>query len=275
MEIYHRVAINSEKDSEFYASIKEIELQYKSQELPGRKSNLLYFDISESDPNWTKISNLIETYGASNVIETFFSNDEIKNAEWVRIMALEHGLPQPEATWPVKQLSYDDVCPKCAIHNQTKSMRMRDEPKIGKKSFMSLTWANEIFCTPDVFSCLEAIGAKGYEVWDAVLHKTSQPVQKVHQLYIPGIASPGLVLREDLKHTVCPICGKTKYYPHMRGIMYLKRNTVLHDTDFMLTHEWFGSGLIAFREILISNRIATLFLDKGWEGFRLKVVEFV
>ena len=61
----------------------------------------------------------------------------------------------------------------------------------------------------------------------------------------------------------------------MKGKMYIKRDALSTNLDFIKTHEWFGSGLIAFRETLISNRIAQLILDEGWKGVRLKVVELV
>jgi hypothetical protein len=57
--------------------------------------------------------------------------------------------------------------------------------------------------------------------------------------------------------------------------MYLKREALLPDTDFVLTHEWFGHGLLAWREMLVSNRVANLILAKGWSGVRFKVVELV
>jgi hypothetical protein len=177
--------------------------------------------------------------------------------------------------WPIRQLSYDILCPKCCIYRQTKSMRLAKEPSLGKKSFMSLVWAGETFCTPDVILGLEKIQAKGYEVWDAVIHKTGKPSEKVRQLYIPGIASPGVIIDDDLERKICPVCGTPKYYPHVKSKMYLKREALLSDTDFMLTHEWFGFGLLAWREILVSNRVAGLILDKGWQGVRFKVIEVV
>jgi hypothetical protein len=57
--------------------------------------------------------------------------------------------------------------------------------------------------------------------------------------------------------------------------MYLKKEAVLPDTEFMLTHEWFGHGLLSWREILVSNRVASRILDKGWQGVRFKVIELV
>ena len=94
-------------------------------------------------------------------------------------------------------------------------------------------------------------------------------------MYIPTVAHPGLVGVEDLRRDVCPVCGVTKYYPHMRGVMYLQRTALVPEADILHSHEWFGSGHAAYREILISNRFAQLILDKGWQGVRLKVVELV
>ena len=140
---------------------------------------------------------------------------------------------------------------------------------------MSLNWASEIFCKPEVIQELREVNVKGYEDWEAVIHKTGNPSEKVRQLYIPGVSSPGLVIDDDLTRKICPVCGTIKYYPHTKGIMYLKRDALLQDIDFILTHEWFGHGLLAWREILVSNRVANLILDKGWQGLRFKVVEVV
>ncbi len=78
-----------------------------------------------------------------------------------------------------------------------------------------------------------------------------------------------------MRQVICPKCGKVKYYPHKNGVMRFKKEALIPDTDFLKTFEWFGVGRFAFREILISNKIAQLILDKDWKGVRLKVVEFV
>jgi hypothetical protein len=61
----------------------------------------------------------------------------------------------------------------------------------------------------------------------------------------------------------------------MRGAMYLKRDALVPDVDVMQTYEWFGSGHSAYREILVSNRLARIILDEGWKGVALKVVELI
>lgn len=282
MDIKHRISINSKKDVEFMSVVIELGIDYKGIELPGGVSQLVTFVISESDPRWKTVAKLIKVYkdfdlyGPGDQLETVFSEDEIRKASWLRLISVfEQGYPQPKLHWPLKQLSYEIICPKCAIYKQTHPMRLAKEPSLGKKSFMSLIWAGEILCTPEVIRGLEEMHAKGYEAWDAIIHKTGNPSERVRQLHISGIASPGVVIGDDLERKVCPGCGTTKYYPHVKGIMVLKKEALQPDADFILTHEWFGHGLLAWREMLVSNRIARLILDKGWQGVRFKVVEVV
>jgi rubredoxin len=276
MDIWHRVSFNASTKPDFLEAIQDLGIINKTLELPGGGGMMVFIDIMESDPHWTIISELVATRGAVNMVETIFTNEEIRNAEWLRLIStFEQGYPQPKPHWPIKQLSYDIVCPKCAIYKQTHPMRLAKEPHLGRKSFMSLIWAAEIFCTPEVILGLESIQARGYEVWPALIHKTGKPSERVRQLYVPGIASPGVIIDDDLERKICPVCGTTKYYPHVKGLMYLKREALLPHVDFLLTYEWFGHGLLAWREILVSNRIASLILDKGWSGVRFKVVEMV
>ena len=205
------------------------------------------------------------------MFETVFSEDEIRKATWLRfISTFEQGDPQPKPHWPLKQQSRELTCPKCALYKQTNPMRLAKEPHMGRKSFVSLFGTNEILCVPEVVTELKKIQAKGYKVWNAVIHKTGQPSEKVRQLFIPGVASPGVIFDDDLVRKTCSVCGNTKYYPHEKGVMHLNREALLPNTDFMLTNEWFGFGLVAWREILVSNRVARLILNKGWRGVRFK-----
>jgi hypothetical protein len=94
-------------------------------------------------------------------------------------------------------------------------------------------------------------------------------------LFIPHTTNPGLIRVEDLKKQVCPECRVIKYYPHMRGVTYLERDALLPDVDLVQTYEWFGDGHSAHREILASNKLARLVIDKGWRGVTFKVVELI
>jgi|WetSurMetagenome_2_1015567.scaffolds.fasta_scaffold206371_2 hypothetical protein len=281
MEIKHRISINS-SDAKLLVKIDNFGINYNLIELPGKGGNFITFNIFESDPHWNEVINIVKThknfaiYDDGDIFETLFSEEEIRNADWLRFKStFEQGYPQPKLHWPIKQLSYNLICNKCAIHSQTASMRIIREPNLGRKSFMSLMWTNEILCKPEVLVTFETIGIKGYEVWDVLIHKTSIPSEKIKQIYIPNIATSGFIINNDLKQTVCPICGTIKYYPHEKGVMRLKKEAINPNVDFILTNEWFGSGYIAYREILVSNRVANLFLDKGYLGVRFKVVEII
>ncbi|HAL16000.1 MAG TPA: hypothetical protein DCP32_04370 [Anaerolineaceae bacterium] len=276
MKILHRISINSVKDAELMSVVTKFNIDHTAIASPSGGSQLVTFVIEETNDRWPVISRLVSIRGAVDLAETFFSDEEIRTAEWLRLIStFEQGYPQPKMDWPLKQSSRELLCAKCVTYKQIAPMRVAKEPHMGKKSFMSLIWENEIFCTPEVFRGLEEIQAKGYEEWDVLIHKTGQISEKVRQLFIPAIAGLGVLVEDDLNRTTCPTCGTTKYYPHVKGAMRIKREALIPDTDFLLTNEWFGHGLLAWREILISSRIAKLILDKKWSGVRFKVVDVV
>jgi hypothetical protein len=281
MDIKHRININT-TDPNFLSTISDLRIAHKAIQLPGGGGRLITIIILESNPHWDTVVQLVkkqtffEIYGNGDQFETIFSDDEIKEAEWLRLIStFEQGYPQPKPHWPLKQLSYEILCPECAIYKQTNPMRLAKEPSLRKKSFMSLIWTTEILCTPEVLKGLAEIQARGYENWDAIIHKTGVPSKNVRQVYVPDISSPGVVIDEGLKRKTCDACGTTRYYPHLKGKMFIKKDALLPNTDFMLSNEWFGHGLLSWREIFVSNKVARLVLDKDWQGVRFKVVELV
>jgi len=281
MEIIHHVNVHS-SSLEFYNEIIRMKIRYTISSYPGSDAKLLSFDISEDDSHWETVFFYLkkyqgfDIYRGGDIFETYFSEDEIRKAEWSRLIStFEQGYPQPKGNWPFKQHSLTDVCQSCATYIQNNPMRLYKEPALGKNAFVSLIGLGELFTIPEVFSAFEEIGAKGYEAWDAIIHKTKQPSEKVRQLYVPEGTGPGLLGAEEMRQVRCPKCGTIKYYPHKKGVMHIERDAILPEVDFLRTFEWFGTGLIAFQEILVSNRVANLIIDKGWLGVRLKVVEVV
>lgn len=273
MRIRHRITFGHKDGVD--AVIEAMDIEYKTSPLPG-EGYLIHVDIDESNPVWPQLAGLIRQKDALDIFDTIFTPEEILSAEWVRLVPVfEQGYPQPEEIWATNPINYEDHCPECGTFRQTASFRLKKNPNLGKKDFVSLYWTYALFCTPQVFSELEAQGIRGYQVWDAIIHRSDTPSKKVSQLFIPTIANPGLVRVEDLRRETCSSCNTTKYYPHMRGVMYLKRDALVPDVDIIQTHEWFGSGHSAYREILASNKLARLILDKGWKGVALKVIELV
>ncbi len=274
MDIFHRITFNASIKPDLLKKIKYLDVPSKSMALPRNGGVLVFVDISESDPRWGAVSEMISLYGAADMVETFFTEEEIRAADWLRMIStFEQGYPQPKPHWPLKQLSYEILCPKCAIRRQTKPLRVAKEPSLRTKSFMSLIWMADILCVPEVIQGLNDIQAVGFEPWDVLIHKTNTPSEKVKQLYITSTAHPGLVLDPTHKRIECPECGTVKHYPHVRGKMKIKQKALLDGLDFMLTAEWFGHGYLAWKEILVSKRVASFILEQGWKGIRFKVVE--
>jgi len=259
MKIHHRVCITS-KDIKFVASLKELDINFKTDNVPASKNLLYYFDIVESDPRWPIIEKMIKRFGASDVYQTIFEPEEIREAEWSRIIPLaQRGYPQPQKNWVSNRYNYEDFCARCGTYRQKSSYRIGKEPNPQRYDFSSLFWAYVLFGTPEIFLELELNAIVGYEKWEVIVNKNNLPSNVVHQLYVSGITQPGLVA-EDLDRTTCPQCKFTKYNPHKRGRMLINRGALVPKVDIVETFEWFGWGHSAFREILISNRFAKLIL---------------
>jgi hypothetical protein len=274
MHIYHHIAFNTRGREEFVETIRRLGIEHKASEIPRTSNKLISFDIEEADARWPDVQRLLERYRAVHLWDTFFEDEEILSAEWLRMIpTFEHGYPQPEGKWIKQRPNYADFCRNCGTHRQVAPFRIKGEPRLGGHDFMTLFWGHPVLCTAKVFDEFEAAGFKGYERWDVILHKEDVPSKTLWQLYVPGVAGPGLLEKNDLYRETCPECGTVKYRSHLRGVMYVRREAIPEGVDFVRTHEWFGArSKAAYREILVSNRVARLVLEKGWKGVRFKVV---
>ncbi len=275
MEIWHRITYHRLDAVDHI--LDELGIKYKKSPLP-RDSYILTFEISESDSRWPQVAELLRARETLDLYDTIFTPEEISSAEWVRLIpTFEQGYPQPEATWVRNPINYEGECRQCgAGYRQVAPFRLAKEPRLGRHDFLSLYWTYTVFCIPRVLEALRAHAIRGYEVWEALLHKTGQPSKLVSQLVFPHVAGPGLLDEDKLQPETCPQCGLTKYAYHKRGYMHFKREALQTDLDIVQTYEWFGSGGYGgHREILISHRLAELILREGWRGVHLKPVKLV
>jgi hypothetical protein len=159
---------------------------------------------------------------------------------------------------------------------QIAPFRVNKEPRMGRNAFASFWGAFELFCTPEVLEAFKAEGIRGYEEWPLLLHKTGEPSQLLKQLIIPNIAPPAVAEEaaetERFRKNTCSTCGNIWYSFYVRGMMPLRREALLHDVDFQMTHEWFGSGRAARHEILVSRRVAHMIVQKKWKEVALSPV---
>lgn len=273
MEIWHRTMFSKQETVD--PVLDRWGIKYKKLPLPS-DHYILIFEIAESDHRWPQVAELIRAKNAPDLYNTVFTPEEIAAAEWTRLMPVfEQGYPAPREGW--KQITYANQCPKCGVgYRQKAPFHLEREPRLGKHSFMSLYWAYTVFVPPPVIAALAAADIRGYERWDALLHRTGQPSQVVSQLVFPAIAEASLADEDKLQPETCPQCGLTKYGYHKRGYMHLRRTALRADVDIQLMQEWTGSGGYGgYREILISNRLARLILAHDWRGVRLKPVSLI
>jgi hypothetical protein len=276
MEIWHRIGFRAGEDA--LRRLDEMEIEFKTSGTLIDPAPLVFFDIAESDSRWPAVLRLVEGQPTrpSDVFDTVFDHEDLLTAEWVRLIPFfQQGYPQPERTWLDDHPGYANFCPQCGTYRQIGSYRLKREPQLGKHDFFTLHWIYNLFCTPLVLAELSARRTSGFQAWDAIIHKTGKPSQVVKQLYVSNIASPGLVDADETVGKYCLSCGVTKYPPHKRGVMYMRRNSLTRDRDLVLSQEWFGSGRMAYREILASQRVARLILERGWRGVQMKVVGLV
>lgn len=280
MEIWHRISFNTTLNPNLLEKITNLGINYKKEQLPdlgnlGIGGEFIYFDIQQNHHNWTALCSLITKYKVSDISQTFFSEKELLESKWLRLIpTFEQGYPQPEGTWVRNPINYQNVCPQCGIFEQKSPFTIKKELNLGKKDFMTLYWTYVIFCTTKVLDSLKVNLIEGYEVWPVILKKTKLPSQLISQLYIPTITRPGL-LDTELKKTICPTCGTVKFYPHTRGVMHYKKNALNTHVDMQQSYEWFGSGHSAYREIIISNKLGQLILKNKWQGVQLKKVKLI
>lgn len=275
MEIWHRVGFS--KQAQVTGHLDDLGITYTKVLLPG-ESYVVHFDICESDANWSMISILIKEHNASDMWNTIFTQEEIKSAEWLRLTPIfEQGYPQPADTMAWRESTFELVCQECGvIYHQKAPFRLAKEPRMGRNEFLTLYWAYALFCTPKVVTIFRESELYGYETVDALIHKTSQPSRIVTQLRFPLIASPGLAEEDKQQPDYCEQCGITKYAYHKVGYMHYQRASLQPNTDFQMTNEWFGSGgKNAFREFLVSSRVAKLVLEQGWRGVTFKPLQLI
>jgi hypothetical protein len=275
MKILHRISLNSGAHADEFSSVEKLGIRHQLLPIPGGAA-LVVFEMDEADPRWPQVAEFVRRRSLPDMVDTQFTDQEILDAEWVRLVpGFEQGYPQPEEDMAWKRIVYDQECPKCGVgYRQKAPFRLAKEPRLGRHDFMSLFWAETVFCTPKVIQALVAAEIRGYEAWRPIIHSSGQPSQTVYQLVVSNVAKPGLAKEDKLQPEWCWRCRTTKYRSHLRGYMHLQRKALRHDVDMLLTHEWFGSGRFGgYREVLVTNRVARLVLENRWRGVVLKPVE--
>jgi len=281
MEIIHRVDYRDSWDKGLRNRLERENIKYKISEDFNKKDGLVVFNISESHPYWNRIEKKLRgflgwfVYG--DTVDTCFSDAEILNSEWSLLYAQNaKKYPEPFNTWSVNPNNYDQFCNKCGTHIQARPFRIQKETNWGNFHFFTFIIGVGIFTRKQVFDVFRRNRIRGVVRNDVLINHTGKPADDIFQLMPDRTTQGGLVIGEKVKVSTCRKCGNKKYPNHGRGAMKYRREPRLKEADILYTNEWFGSGgRVAWREILISNKVSRLILEKGWKGISLKAVEIV
>lgn len=275
MEIIHQLVFRSREEPQLLQGLEKFGVNFNVINLPYNSGQSISVQISESDNAWSTVRPFLKNKNILHSFETYFSVEEILEAEWLRVIStFDQGYPQPERSWVRNPHNYIEVCQSCGIHKQVKPFHIAKEPKLGDHDFMSLIWIPDaLFVTPKVLSVFEEKQIQGFETWEVLIHKRNTPANSIVQMFIPSITKPGLIPLENQTKTVCVACGVAKYEYHRHGKMEYKRTALPPNLDIVRTSEWFGSGHLAFNEILVSNYLAKIIIENEWTGLRMKVIQ--
>lgn len=271
MKIKYRISFRESKSQELLTIIEQYNIKYESLFLPGSTNALISFDVYNDHAAWETISDLVEKYNIPYLHTNVFSKKEIRYAQWCRVRLINHvGYPQPENKWLSTRFTYADYDQENGtFSHQVENFRIKREPQLKNKHFMDLTWPHETFARREVIEKFKAANIKGYLTRDVLIHRTGEPSREILQIVVPKITEADAILRDHPVSTTSN--GVVKYMPHTHGILEFTRELLAEREDFVLSKEWFGDR-IAFREILVSQRVANLILDNNWKGISLEPV---
>jgi hypothetical protein len=273
MDIYHHLSFN--KSDRVDPVLDQLGIKYKKSPLPN-DFYLITFGIYESDPNWQQIQHLTSIGTPVHRIETVFTDEEILKAPFARLLVMyERGYPQPKSSWISNPINYESKCKSCGVFKQNAPFRIKDEPELKGRDFMTLYWGSAIFATPKVIEKMNQEKITGFSEMPVLIDKTGEPSKTISQIFINNVSKPGLVDKSSLRSIVCKECKTVKYESHLKGVMHMKKGSLNAGSDIQSSYEWFGSGAMAYREHFISNKLAKLIIENKWQGVRMKVIELV
>lgn len=254
------------------------EYEYKDPPSSGGLS-VLRLKLPVDDPHLPVLLDLVEELNIKHwsAYITEFSDDDYADATWLEAEIISWiGYPKPENRW--QEVTYDlnhyDFCPRCgAGFTQINPFRFPKSHERGKTiHFCHPGWVPDaLFVRERVKRELIAQGIQGVSYRAAIEAGSKKPFEDVIQIMVNHILEEALLNPLDFPSEVCSQCNRQKWLSIPR-VNRFKRAAFDDRLDMVLTYEWFGTGALAFRKILVSRRFAELVQEQRWRGLRLRPV---
>jgi hypothetical protein len=254
MKITHRISLSVDKKIKKTLSSIGIEIEF----------GFVSFEIDEDNSGWLKLEPLIQEWQAVDIIKTKFTKSELDKVKYLKLSANWHwGYPQPDDDFGYLNESYD-LSKYSSISGigkvQKAPIRIKGEPKWGKKNILQLNWLFDIFFVqPDIWkSVFKSFKIEAMPVID---HKKNTALKTILQLVPQGMVELNLT---GYPKEICPDTGIEKYSPITKG--YFPSIDGENDLDFAQSKEFFGSGHSAFRATIISASLYRKLVENKIKG---------
>lgn len=251
--------------------------KYEEKETTYSRSVTLKLRIPATDSRLTAALALQEQHRFFGRYITEFDDDDYARAEWLEADIVSWlGYPKPESDWQsvTYDLAHSDYCPRCDVGiSQVNPFRLAKSHRRGKTvSFCRPGWVPDaLFVTASVRDTLLAEGLKGMKFLAAIEAGSKTPFDDVIQLLCERTLEPGLINGNDFQQEVCSRCGRHKFNLSER-VKRFRRDVFDQKLDFAVTGEWFGSGGLACKMLIVSRQFAELYEECRWRGLRLRPI---
>ena len=255
MEIWNHLAFDHSSNPQLTRYVLENDIKHDLHD------TTCVLDISESDPHWNELEELLKSANIFFISETKFSKDEMRSAEWLTVRSKwYYDYPQPETGYIDITYKSELLCTNryCGMEKEQKdSFRFKKTPKWGKRNFCMTNWVHdELFLSPRAKELMEDSDLQGM-VFLPVNNKSGQDIlEDIFQMQIPYILPEGIADQTSCISDIyeCPVCGKTKARPTGRGQFVFYKSAFVNTPDFVKSAEWFGAGASASRLIFVSQK---------------------
>jgi len=216
------------------------------------ESGFVSFELDEADTRWAAIKSWVERTGVVDIIRTEFAADEIDGAPWLEFEPTWHwSYPQPnENDFGYLKATYDltSFCSTCGIGlRQRAPFQVKREPNWGRCGMLQLNWVfDEYFVRRDH----EELFASFDVPVRAVVNRKGERLESIVQLDVAQLVD---VKADGLGYEKCPVCGRIKYDPIVRGPFPPIED--VPSVHAVKTRQYFGSGASAYRAVLVSAEL--------------------
>jgi hypothetical protein len=219
---------------------------------PSAPTGLLTLVVDEADPRWPAVRSLAPD--GVDIITTEATEAERAAAAWLVMLPATHqGYPQPEDGYAAATYESALWCEQCGAGAvQRAPFRLKRDPALRPGRILQLHWVyDEFFTAPETWATVFAplgVGAR-----PVVEHRSGTELTGVVQLDF-GAEAPGPLALGDHQASDCPLCGRRKYAPFVRGFLPPLVGD-LAGRHAVRTREVFGDGAKAFRHVLVSQQL--------------------